>query len=325
MSIPVHRVIYYLFFAGILKHGLSIEKAYLADITIAEERAGTLGYFNAISSVGFIIGPLLSGYLADIDPSLRLSFLTGSMIYTINFFCVLLFFPSSQNISIGMAQKSNASLNGHKHHTGRKELTFKGLQKRGMKQIIAIRFLTILSVLIFRYNFSVFMEETFATSNTMLGQITSFKSTVSVIASATCGYMAVYYNHSRCIVYFVALLVISLLLTTLTFNFYVVLVCLVLLSFSTSNIRVSMLSIFLQIGGEKDRGAIVGISDSISSFCRMLAPSLVGVAQEYGSRLCVGFATALALLALVGMILCPVYSDDSDSDGDDDGKKSHTD
>lgn len=49
------------FFAGIFKHSQTVCRALLADITPPEERSQVFGTFNALSSMGFIIGPMLGG------------------------------------------------------------------------------------------------------------------------------------------------------------------------------------------------------------------------------------------------------------------------
>ena len=76
---------------------MSVSKAYLADIASSQERQSVLGMFNAVSSLGFIFGPLIGGYLADRDPSLQLSLLTGAGVFGLNFLVVAILVPSSRN------------------------------------------------------------------------------------------------------------------------------------------------------------------------------------------------------------------------------------
>ena len=53
--------------AGIFKHSVSISKALLAEVTPKDQRSKAFGYFNGISSSGFIIGPLVGGHLAETE------------------------------------------------------------------------------------------------------------------------------------------------------------------------------------------------------------------------------------------------------------------
>ena len=58
----------------------------------------------------------------------------------------------------------------------------------------------------------------------------------------------------------------------------------------------------LQRGREEEKGAIVGLANSMSSVSRMLAPSIVGVSQEYSVELAGYLSAVLALLA-AGVVL----------------------
>lgn len=55
------------FVAGIFKHTLSISKALLSDLVSERDRPLVMGRFNAASSVGFILGPVVGGYLAEFE------------------------------------------------------------------------------------------------------------------------------------------------------------------------------------------------------------------------------------------------------------------
>ena len=292
---------------GLFKHGLSISKAYLADITKPEDRPSIYGYFNSISSIGFIIGPLITGYLADLDPSFNLSILAGVTVHVTNFFCVFLLLPAVEKDLV----KSKNTLNWRRilDFFKQKEIfhslnIFKGFHWKGMIDVIVIAFLGRFSILMFRANLPIFLDEHISVSNATLGKIISFNGIFAVVASAICGFMTKYYsNHSRQIVHFSALLFFSLISLALSSSIPQILLFSVFLCISTSNLRICTLSLLLQRGREGERGAIIGFSNSLSSIARMLAPSVVGVAQEFGSRVCGFVAALLALLAFVGTLL----------------------
>ena len=52
--------------AGIFKHSQSFSKTYLADLVPEQERSSVLGHFNASSNIGFILGPVVGGHLAEL-------------------------------------------------------------------------------------------------------------------------------------------------------------------------------------------------------------------------------------------------------------------
>ena len=299
-------------FEGLLKHGLSISKAYLVDITDPNQRPSVLGYFNAVSSTGFIIGPLIAGYLADLDPTLRLSLLAGACTFVTNLLIVLLLLPpSKKDLSnpnqCGDGRGSTSffcSLNWRQVYSVL-DIT-KGLNWREMKAMIVIHALGMLSGLFFRYDFPIFMELNFSISNAALGQIISFRSIASVLASAACGFAAKRHpNFFKQALPAFLLVFISYLSLVLASSVEHVLVGLSVLSVSTAYLRVCMLNLMLQRGRGGDEGAILGFKNSLSSLCRMLAPSVVGVAQEYGSRTGGYLSVLLSLMAALGLLIWP--------------------
>jgi len=65
-------------FSGAMQSNISIANAYVADISLPEQRARRFGLLGAMFGVGFILGPVIGGVLGDID--VRLPFVVaGSM------------------------------------------------------------------------------------------------------------------------------------------------------------------------------------------------------------------------------------------------------
>ncbi|XP_061580148.1 major facilitator superfamily domain-containing protein 9 [Cololabis saira] len=66
---------------GLFKHSLSICRALLSDLVSESERPLVMGHFNAASSVGFILGPVVGGYLTEHEGGF----------YTSSFMCAAIF------------------------------------------------------------------------------------------------------------------------------------------------------------------------------------------------------------------------------------------
>lgn len=60
----------------------------------------------------------------------------------------------------------------------------------------------------------------------------------------------------------------------------------------------------LQRGRENERGAIIGVGAAMASLSRMIAPGIVGVAQEYGSEVVGYLCAGLTLAAVTILIMC---------------------
>lgn len=264
-----------------------MNKAYLADIASVQERQSVLGMFNACSSLGFIFGPLISGYFADRDPSLHLSVLTGAVVIGVNIILVAVLVPSISSgtedqevvddssedmVTRTSVQQVLSSLNCFRIDIHWWELL----------DVITVQFLLTFSAIIFKGSFVVLMEEKFHISGTTLGQILSFNALISALGSATSGRISKFYSgSSKQVVHFTLLLAVSLMCITLAPNVAIVILFLVPLSLSSSNLRICLLGLMIHRGREEEKGAIVGLANSISSISRMLAPTIVGVSQEY--------------------------------------------
>jgi len=302
----------FVFITGIFKHGLSVSKAYIADVTTVQERSSYLGYFNAVTSSGFIIGPFLAGYLTDYDPSLRLTILTGATIFSLNFMFTLLFLPASRkDLELKNKPSTDPSNCLSLHESIAKYFSWDRLREgfklfhwENLTEVILIQFLASFAMLIFRNNLPVFLEESFVLSGSRYGQIMSFSALATTVFSATCGIVSKFYqnNNSKQLVHFMMLLFVSLAAFAFTSHLSYVLILLATVSLSTSNLRICMLNLILLQGREDEKGAVVGFMTALTSIARMLTPTLVGMLQEFGSR-AAGLASAsLALLALLGAV-----------------------
>jgi DHA1 family tetracycline resistance protein-like MFS transporter len=81
--------------AGLTSANVSVATAYITDISRESERARRFGLLNAMFGVGFIIGPVLGGWLGD--DSLRLPFIAAAMLNAGNFLLAWFLLPESRN------------------------------------------------------------------------------------------------------------------------------------------------------------------------------------------------------------------------------------
>eukprot|EP00731_Ephydatia_muelleri_P017076 Em0010g174a len=266
---------------GIAKHGLSTSKAYLADITTSKDHASTLGTFNAVSGLGFIIGPLLGGQMADADPTFRLNMFAGSLIYVLTFFLILAFVPPLKSPS-PIPAKPDPKVRSPKFTCSPSVLSGPKADP-WIRNLIILRFLLTFSTLLFRENFTIFVQQRFSISYTTLGTILSFSGVVTTVAAATCGHVSwLYSSIPRHVLHATLLLATSILMATLAPSPALMTVCLVPMGVATAHLRICMLSLMLLKGQEDQRGEIIGLGDSVASVSRMVGPSIVGLLQEGG-------------------------------------------
>ncbi|THD63538.1 TCR/Tet family MFS transporter [Phenylobacterium sp.] len=78
---------------GMTAASFSTGGAYVADITPPQDRAKNFGMLTSAFSFGFIFGPIVGGFLGDIN--IRLPFLVAAGVTTLNWFYGLLILPES--------------------------------------------------------------------------------------------------------------------------------------------------------------------------------------------------------------------------------------
>ncbi|XP_062288267.1 major facilitator superfamily domain-containing protein 9 [Scomber scombrus] len=99
---------------GLFKHSLSICRALLSDLVSESERPLVMGHFNAASSVGFILGPVVGGYLTEHEGGFYTSSFTCAAIFLINAGLVWML-PWSESLlhRNGINSSNNTSKVGH--------------------------------------------------------------------------------------------------------------------------------------------------------------------------------------------------------------------
>lgn len=81
--------------AGLAAANVSIAQAIIADVTKPEDRAKNFGLIGAAFGIGFIVGPLLSGWIAALSGNPAFAFWVASALGLINFIFVMVFLPET--------------------------------------------------------------------------------------------------------------------------------------------------------------------------------------------------------------------------------------
>ena len=276
-----------------LKQGLSVSKAYLVDLASSPgEQQAVLGFFNSCSSFGFIVGPLIGGELAALDSSLRLPFLTCGFVFVAISVVVAICVPG-QRPPAGFSPQQSV-------HYGSdlfKKMTSAfhsstDLNLRAVADLFLLRFLMALAVIIFRTNYPLYLEERYGINYKSLGMVISFSGMLGAISSALSGRVGHMYSNVFTL-YFHGTVILAISLSlALSSSAFLAIAALVPLSLATANIKVTSTTITLNRVPPNQKGAVIGVGNSLTSLSRMIAPLLVGIAQETST-------TAACLLSVV--------------------------
>ncbi|XP_078078081.1 major facilitator superfamily domain-containing protein 9 [Mustelus asterias] len=322
---------------GIFKHTQSILKALLSDLIPEHERPQVMGRFSAASSVGFILGPVLSGYLVEQDGGF----------YTTSFICCFIFYVNAGVVwklpyeewlyipakELHLATEINCETNcktlwkeninsttdpvvtATNGVARRKTLNsvwsqclsvgenIRGLIHSNLWDVFLIRFLMSLANLLYYSNFVLAIEERFNVTPRLIGYLISYGGIIGALSSFMVGSITRLYNDKM-----ILLLLHSSILTCCMMVMYsiatsiqVVVLCSTVLGFSTTVGRMCIIDMELSRGGRQARGTLIGAAQSVIAVARILAPLLSGIVQEFSVCGPPRLGAALALMAILLM------------------------
>ncbi|XP_077584711.1 major facilitator superfamily domain-containing protein 9 isoform X1 [Stigmatopora nigra] len=303
---------------GLFKHSLSICRALLSDLVSETERPLVMGHFNAASSVGFILGPVLGGYLTEREGGF----------YTCAFACAAIFLLNAGLVRMlpwgdilhhcdGTARSSNGSSSARGESEaavpGKRRPLWSQLSSVGSRirmvalsdawDLFLVRLLMAVAIMLYYSNFSLAMEERFSLKPKTTGYLISYSSTLGALGGFLVGPVTRLYADDTA-----ALLLHSTLLTFLLLSLYTaarsvwqVLLSSTFFAISTAVGRTCVTDLELRRGGARASGTLIGAGQSVTAVGRVLAPLISGVAQEFSPRgpPALGILLALAAVAVL--------------------------
>ncbi|XP_043850110.1 major facilitator superfamily domain-containing protein 9 [Dromiciops gliroides] len=327
---------------GIFKHTLSISRALLSDLVLERERPLVIGKFNTASNVGFILGPMVGGYLTELEGGFYITSFICSSIFILNAGLVWIFPWNDTKLS--RMKKSQQTSNRFpsdllKNAKNKVPVTpatngpitpqavtwqlwvqsvsvlreIKNVIFSEMWDIFSVRFLMALAVMLYHSNFVLAIEERFGMKPRLTGYVISYSSALGALAGFVLGPIMKLYKHNTyaILLHSNVLTCVLLLLYSTTLSIWVVIFCSTFLSFSTAIGRICITDLQLTVGGTQASGTLIGLGQSVTAVGRIIAPLLSGVVQEFSPCGPPSLGAALAVVAILIMVLNkPRYSND---------------
>ncbi|XP_061193286.1 uncharacterized protein LOC133201504 [Saccostrea echinata] len=296
---------------GIFKHSQSVSRSYLTDVSSRSDQSGVLGTFNAASSIGFILGPMVGGRLAE----------TSGGFYKVTFLCTAIFVlnavfvwavvedKESSNCNKGNTPLRNDSEDSLKRlNSGEENFSPKLLLQslrtfdwKNLWDLFLIKFCLGFSILLYRSNFSLTMREIFHMSPSNIGYLISYSATIAALSGFLVGRISkLFRSDAQIVLYMSVFQTFTLLSLSIVSNIVLYVICYTPLSIITSMLRVSSTSLTIQRCGGKNVGGIIGMSQSVMSLARMLSPFISGLVMEVSYS---GTAVVGSLVSSVAVIL----------------------
>lgn len=261
--------------SGLGGSSIAAAQAYIADITEKKDRSKGMGLVGMAFGLGFVFGPILGGFLAEINYLFAGYAAAG---FSFSAFLVSLFFlPESNPVT-----KASNNIAFAKP---------KIFNIEAMKKLAGISPQTVMIGMFFVLTFSVAnIYGTFALLGTEIYRFTELKVGLTYgimgITSATMQgggirILSKYINDRKLIIVGTFALMAALGLMPFGVNFLGTAIVCVILSIGTGILQPTILSLVSKVTDDSEQGVVLGVNQSLSSLARMLGPLWGGFAFQY--------------------------------------------
>ena len=281
---------------GITGGNLSIAQAYISDVTDAKSRSAGLGMIGAAFGLGFIIGPVTGGFLSQWGYAVP-AFAAAAM-SLVNLILIFAWLPESLTAEkrAAMTEKKPAVTLG---------ALFAALKRPFTGSLLITRFFFGVAFAIFQTIFSLYALNKFNLTAAQTGYVLTYVGVLSVITQGfLVGRITNKFRDDILIVACVALMAVSLLGWALAPSIIVLLIVLAPTSLAGGILNTLLSSTLTKVVAPQEIGGFLGLSSSVESSTRILAPIIGGaLLQQLGTWApgMFGFVVMAGLLVYVWM------------------------
>src|SRR2546427_10119170 len=277
---------------GLTAGNLTVAQAYISDVTEPENRAKSFGIIGIAFGLGFLIGPALSGYLAQFSNTYPILLAAGLSFTSI--MCTYFLLPSVVPHPDAAAEKGQVS------HWKAYAESFKDAQLAPMLwQFFAFTFAfaTLFS------GFALFAERRFVHNGMPfgpkeVGYVFAFSGLVgAMIQGGSMGSLVKKFGEGKLVQMGFAGMGLGFALLAAAHQISYLLIAIALLTFGSAILRPSLTSMITVRAARHRQGMVIGLMQSLMSIAQIIAPVIAGILiqKQY-----------LSIWALSGTTFCVV-------------------
>ena len=274
---------------GITGGNLSVAQAYITDVTDAQSRNRGLGMIGAAFGLGFIIGPALGGVLSNISYSVPAFVAAGLSL--INLILIIFWLPES------LTPERRAQMTGKRPAITLSAL-LESLRRPLTGPLLITRFLYSLAFVILQSIFSLFALKRFGMSVVATGFVLTYVGVVSVFTQAwLIGKLSQRFQDMVLIQGGLIVLGFGLLAWAFAPNILILVLSVTPIALAGGMLNTILPSALTKTVEPQEFGGILGLSTSIESSTRVIAPLLGGFMLDRISHWAPGVFGALLLFS----------------------------
>lgn len=266
--------------------------AYVADSTTEDTRGKGLGLLGAAMSLGFVIGPGIGGFLADLG--LRAPFYIAALIAAIA--TVLSFVMLKETLSL---ERRQAAKNSNVKREGIVKQLISSVKAPYFIYLILVFTLTF-GLVNFEAIFSLYVDNKYAYTTKEISIMITVGSLVGVIIQgAFINKLLHRFGENKLINVSFLISAITMVLMLLSGNFwYNMLLILVFFTF-TSIMRPAINTMLSKMAGPEEQGFVMGMNNAYMSLGNIFGPALAGILFDVHMNLPYSFGAIILVLSLL--------------------------
>ncbi len=254
---------------GLTGGNISVAQAYIADVTDETDRAKGLGMIGAAFGLGFIIGPAVGGALSQWGYNLPAFVAAG--VSLLNLVAIFFFLPES------FPAEKRAEAAGKTRPPFTLPALWTALNRPKVGPLLHVRFFYGLAFATFQTIFALYAQAIHLSPQTT-GYVLAYVGLLSVIVQGgLMGPITRRFRENWLIITGLWLMSLALLAWAFTDTLAMLLIVMVPLALSGGVLNTVIQSAISKTVSREEVGGILGISTSVESFTRVLAPTLGGI------------------------------------------------
>lgn len=280
---------------GVTAGNISLAQAYIADVTKPEERTKSFAVIGIAFGLGFLIGPAVSGYLAQFN--IRYPVYAAMALSAASIVATVLLLPSRKPSESTTAKLSVFGWSAYAAYFRQPSLG--GL----LWQFFAFMFCFSL----FMSGFPLFAERRFTWNGQPfgpkeVGYVYAYVGVLGIILQGgLVGRLSRWLGDPKLVRGGLAVCVVSFAALAWTFGVRPLLVVTALISCGSGVVRPALTSLITQATGKGEQGSVLGLTQALQSVAQIAAPFLAGLLIQQGQLHL--WAIAAAASAGIGLML----------------------
>ena len=281
---------------GLTAGNLSLAQAYIADVTVPENRARSFGVIGIAFGIGFLIGPAISGYLSQfgyVYPILAAAGLSASSII-----CTATLLPK---VEPHTATDESPGPGGRRLSVFDWTTYTQYFARPQLGRLLVQFFFFAFSFAFFMSGFALYAEQRYGYKAKEVGYVFAFVGFLGVILQGgLIGHLVRWLGERTMIWTGFAAASVGYGLLAWTHTLGQLLCASAATSYGTGVIRPAVTSLITQQAGKREQGVVLGLTQSLMSVSQIVAPliatSLIGAGHLWAWGLTTGAIAVMGLL-----------------------------